>query len=244
MDDIFSLVASQLALDYSMPTSFLLDKENHFSLYTPQEGRRAFEDNPDLFLKMAVFNGKIVATGKAEAIEGIKEIVGKRRGDWIFDCGSLERILNFLKEKERRVELLHPFLVKGKKSNNQYEGINYRVLEKEDIAFYKDNDDFSEAFAFDPNAPDEVGVEIIENGVVVSVSGASADSPLMWQIGINTKSEFSGKGYGKAAVDILSDIVLDRGKIPYYGTAFSHLSSMGIALASSFRPLWTELISN
>ena len=87
-------------------------------------------------------------------------------------------------------------------------------------------------------------MEIIENGVVVSVSGASADSPLMWQIGINTKREFSGKGYGKAAVDILSDIVLDRGKIPYYGTAFSHLSSMRIALASSFRPMWTELISN
>ena len=74
MDDIFSLVASQLALDYSMPTSFLLDKENHFSLYTPQEGRRAFEDNPDLFLKMAVFNGKIVATGKLRPLRVLRKL--------------------------------------------------------------------------------------------------------------------------------------------------------------------------
>ena len=64
MDNAFYTVAAQLALDYNMPLSFLLDNENHFSIYVPKEGRRLFGDNPDLFLKIAVFNGKVVATGK------------------------------------------------------------------------------------------------------------------------------------------------------------------------------------
>ena len=96
MADVFSLVASQLALDYSMPLSSVMDKENHYSLYTPMEGRRRFEDNPDFFLKLAVFNGKVIATGKEEAIEGIKEIIGERKGEWILDGKSLERIISFL----------------------------------------------------------------------------------------------------------------------------------------------------
>ena len=244
MDKAFFTVATQLSLDYNMPLSFLLDNENHFSIYSPLEGRRRFEDNPDVFLKMAVFNGKVVATGKEEGIEAIKEIVGERKGDWIFDGGTLSRIIMMLSSHNRRLEMIHPFFVKEKKSNKERENLLYRIIEKEEIERYRDDDAFSEAFAFDENAPDEIGVAIMENGEIVSISGASSDSPLMWQIGVNTKPEYRGKGYGKMAVDILSDIVLDIGHLPFYGTSFSHISSMNVALSSSFRPMWSELISD
>ena len=244
MDKAFSTVATQLSFDYNMPLSFLLDNENHFSIYKPQEGRRRFEDNPDVFLKMAVFNGKVVATGKEEGIEAIKEIVGERKGDWIFDGGTLSRIIMMLSSHNRRLEMIHPFFVKEKKSNKERENLLYRIIEKEEILGFKDMDEFSEAFAFDENAPDEVGVAIMENGEIAAMAGASSDSPRMWQIGVNTKPQFRGKGYGTKAVDILSNIVLERGIIPYYGTSFSHISSMRVAFSSSFQPMWTELISN
>ena len=244
MDKAFFTVATQLSLDYNMPLSFLLDNENHFSIYAPLEGRRRFEDNTDVFLKMAVFNGKVVVTGKEEGIEAIKEIVGERKGDWIFDGGTLSRIIMMLSSHNRRLEMIHPFFVKEKKSNKERENLLYRIIEKEEIERYRDDDAFSEAFAFDENAPDEIGVAIMENGEIVSISGASSDSPLMWQIGVNTKPEYRGKGYGKMAVDILSDIVLDIGHLPFYGTSFSHISSMNVALSSSFRPMWSELISD
>ena len=140
--------------------------------------------------------------------------------------------------------MIHPFFVKEKKSNKERENLLYRIIEKEEIERYRDDDAFSEAFAFDENAPDEIGVAIMENGEIVSISGASSDSPLMWQIGVNTKPEYRGKGYGEMAVDILSDIVLDIGHLPFYGTSFSHISSMNVALSSSFRPMWSELISD
>ena len=84
----------------------------------------------------------------------------------------------------------------------------------------------------------------MEKGEIVSVAGASSDSPLMWQLGVDTKLEHRGKGYGASAVEILSDIVLDKGHIPFYGTAFSHISSLNVALSSSFRPMWIELVTN
>ncbi len=244
MADVFSLVASQLALDYSMPLSSVMDKENHYTLYTPMEGRRRFEDNPDFFLKLAVFNGKVIATGKEEAIDGIKEIIGERKGEWILDGKSLERIISFLSIHNKHINILHPFFVKSEKTNNDYSTLSYRIIEKEEILGFKDMDEFSEAFAFDENAPDEVGVAIMENGEIAAMAGASSDSPMMWQIGVNTKPQFRGKGYGTKAVDILSNIVLERGIIPYYGTSFSHISSMRVALSASFLPMWTELISN
>ena len=244
MDKAFSTVATQLSFDYNMPLSFLLDNENHFSIYKPQEGRRRFEDNPEVFLKMAVFNGKVVATGKEEGVKAIKEIVGERRGDWIFDGGTLSRIIMMLSTHNRRLEMVHPFFVKEKKSNKERGNLSYRIIEKEEIEKYRDDDDFSEAFAFDENAPNEIGVAIMEKGEIVSIAGASSDSPLMWQIGVNTKPKYRGKGYGKIAVDILSDIVIDRGHLPFYGTAFSHISSMNVALSSFFRPMWIELTTN
>ena len=244
MDKPFSTVVAQLSFDYNMPLSCLLDNENHFSIYVPQEGRRRFDDNPDIFLKMAVFNGKIVATGKEEAIEAIKGIIGKRKGDWIFDDGSLSKIIMMLSTYNRRLEMIHPFFVKSHKSFVDKGDLSYRIIEKDEIEKYRDNDDFSEAFAFDENAPDEIGVAIMEKGEIVSMAGASSDSMLMWQIGVNTKPKYRGKGYGKMAVDILSDRVIDRGHLPFYGTSFSHIASMNVALSSSFRPMWTELISD
>ena len=91
--------------------------------------------------------------------------------------------------------MIHPFFVKSKKSNKKTENISFRIIEKEEIEQYRD-DDFSEAFAFDDDAPDEIGVAIMEKGEIVSVAGASSDSPLMWQLGVNTKLEHRGKGYG------------------------------------------------
>ena len=244
MDKDFLTVATQLSLDYNMPLSFLLDNDNHFSVYAPLEGRRRFEDNPDVFLKMAVFTGKVVATGKEEGIEANKEIIGKSKGDWIFDGGTLSRIIMMLSSYNRRLEMIHPFFVKSHKSFEDKVDLSYRIIEKDEIEKYRCDDDFSEAFAFDENAPDEIGVAIIENGEIVSISGASSDSVLMWQIGVNTKPKYRGKGYGKMAVDILSDIVIDRGHLPFYGTSFSHIASMNVALSSSFRPMWSELISD
>ena len=49
------------------------------------------------------------------------------------------------------------------------------------------------------------------------MAGASMDSPVMWQIGINVDSDTRAKGIGKMLVTLLKNEILGMNRLPYYG---------------------------
>ena len=239
--DTLISVADVLSKDYAVETEDLLDQRSHYSIYRPLEGRRTFAVRDTVFLKILAFNGKIVATGEEEAVEFVKELTSGKRADWVFDSSSLQSISDFLTSKGRKIDIIHPFFVKDEKTNRDYSGLDLRFLDRDGIEMFRGRDIFSEAFAFSPEAPDEMGVIVVEDGRMVGAAGASRDSRKLWQIGVDVLPEYRGRGIGKAVVDILSDRVIERGLIPFYGTSVSHLASVNIALSAGFRPMWTEL---
>jgi GNAT superfamily N-acetyltransferase len=80
-------------------------------------------------------------------------------------------------------------------------------------------------------------------GEIVGVCGASADSPFMWQLGIDVVRDHQGRGIAPALTSAVSEAVLDEGKLPYYGTSASNIPSMRTALAVGFKPTWVEVLS-
>ena len=70
------------------------------------------------------------------------------------------------------------------------------------------------------------------------MAGASADSDTMWQIGINVEPGARRRGLATVLVSLLKDEILDRGILPYYGTAMSHIGSLRVAVGSGFIPAW------
>ena len=42
-------------------------------------------------------------------------------------------------------------------------------------------------------------------------------------------------------VEIIKNEILNMGKLPFYGTAMSHIASQRVALNAGFYPAWTEL---
>jgi RimJ/RimL family protein N-acetyltransferase len=74
----------------------------------------------------------------------------------------------------------------------------------------------------------------------MGMAGCSADSPGMWQIGIDVSPAYRGKGIAKTLVSLLRDEAFRRGAIPYYGTSLSNIASWKTALASGFVPAWIE----
>ena len=91
--------------------------------------------------------------------------------------------------------------------------------------------------------PDRIGVAACENGKILGMAGVSEDSRYLWQIGIDVLPEARGKGIGVLLVNLLKNEILAEGKVPYYGTAFSHTLSMDIAVRTGFHPAWTELFA-
>lgn len=73
------------------------------------------------------------------------------------------------------------------------------------------------------------------------MAGATSDSDMMWQIGINVMAEAKGTGIGSMLVEKLKNEILDLGRIPFYGTAMSHIASQKVALHAGFYPAWAEL---
>ncbi|MGN1164359.1 MAG: GNAT family N-acetyltransferase [Candidatus Ornithospirochaeta sp.] len=242
--DTLSRIASVLSKDYAVTDEDLLDERNHYSIYRIMDGCRTFDVPDDVFLKILAFNGKIVATGKEEAISFAEEAIGERRADWIMDAGRLQTILDFITARGRRLEMIHPFFVKDEKTGRDYSNLDYRFLDGEQIEMFRGKNIFQEAFAFSPDAPDEMGAVVLEDGRMAAAAGASSDSAVLWQIGVDVLAEYRGRGYGSAVVDTLSDKVIDRGLIPFYGTSFSHIASQRIALSAGFRPMWTEMIAH
>lgn len=80
-------------------------------------------------------------------------------------------------------------------------------------------------------------------GVVMSChpAGVKADSDAMWQIGVDVIAPEHGRGVGRALVGRLTELILDRGKIPYYSPAASNIRSRTVATSLGYWPAWTEL---
>ena len=73
------------------------------------------------------------------------------------------------------------------------------------------------------------------------MAGASEDSDIMWQIGVNVLKEAKGKGVATTIVKALKNEILKRGKVPFYGTVESHIISQKVALKSGFYPVFAEV---
>ena len=242
MNDI---LCRQLALDYCCRESDVRDGSNHFTQFIPLEGRRRFREEKDCPLKITIVNGKILVTGSEPAVSWCAQEFGSAGGAWFFEAENLRKIDSWLRASGWQIGMLHPFYISGAVSTDAADpyapGYEIRWYEGNDIGQFRGDERFPEAYSFCEEAPDVLGVSAVCDGKILGMAGASADSPLMWQIGINVMPEAEGHGIAKTLVTLLKDEILRRGILPFYGTAISHLASQSVALGSGFRPAWIEL---
>ncbi|MDR0312337.1 MAG: GNAT family N-acetyltransferase, partial [Treponema sp.] len=94
---------------------------------------------------------------------------------------------------------------------------------------------------YDPKRPDILAVAAYDEEKIIGMAGCSADTPLLWQIGIDINENYQGKGIGTYLVTVLKNEIERRGRIPFYGTNLSNIYSWNIALNSGFIPTWIEI---
>ncbi len=241
MNDI---LCRQLALDYCCREEEVKDKGHHFTEFSFLGGRRRFREEKDCFLKISIVNGKILASGNASVIEWCEKEFGNAKGEWFFEPETLRKIDHKLQESGYRIGMLHHFFISDTVSDVDTGEYEIRWYEHEDIGQFRGDDRFKEAYCFCEEAPDMLGVGAFKNGEILGMAGASADSPIMWQIGINVMPGAEGRGIGKMLVMLLKNEIIRRGVLPFYGTAISHFASQSVALGSGFHPAWFELAAD
>ena len=79
------------------------------------------------------------------------------------------------------------------------------------------------------------------HGRVVGLACISADSDLVWQIGIDVAAGHRGRRVGVALTSGLASAALEQDKIPYYGTSFGNIPSKRTAQSAGFYPAWVAV---
>ena len=213
------ILVKQLAIDFCTEEGAVTSRENIFTVYTPLQGRRIFEEG-ECFLKIACINGKILASGKKDIIHELEA------GLKMFHC---------------QIAQAHPFYIATEMSEVDTKDYEIRIFEGEELEPFRGDERFGEAFLFHELPKDEIGVGAYRDGVLLGMAGATSDSDSMWQIGINVMPEAEGLGIGSMLVAVLKNEILKRGKLPFYGTSMSHIASQRVALGAGFVPMWAEL---
>lgn len=237
------ILRKQLSLDYCCTESNVEDAENHFTVYVPQEGRRRFREDRECFLKVAVVNGKLLFSGSQEITTRCRELYRDTGGEWFCEAAELRKLDDLLREYGFRIKFAHPFFIADKPSEHPpaADGFDIKWYEQSDIEQFRGVDGMDEAFAFYEDAPDVLGIGAVIGDKIVGMAGASCDSPAMWQIGINVDPTARKKHIGTILVSLLKDEILRRGRLPFYGTAMSHIASQRVALGAGFLPAWAEI---
>ena len=121
-----------------------------------------------------------------------------------------------------------------------------KVVDREGADSIDEREKWRYAIQLDPAAtarPTMLAAIAEHEGQVVGVCGVSADSPYMWQLGIDVAPEHRGRGIAPALTFAAANAALEAGKLPYFGTSSSNVPSMRTALAAGFKPTWVEVLS-
>ena len=237
------ILCRQLALDYCCGPDEIRGGGNVFTIFRPLEGRRRFHEPKECFLKIAAVNGKLLFTGRTEIVAWCRERWGECGSEWFFEPDTLRELDARLRADGFQIGMAHPFFIAETRTEPDAGSWEIRRYRGAEIEAFRGDGRYGEAFSFCPEAPDVLGVAALRAGKIAGMAGASADSPTMWQIGINVDPAYRGEGVASLLVTLLKNEILEQGILPFYGTSMSHLASQRVALASGFLPAWVELVA-
>lgn len=197
----------------------------------------------DLFMFMACFgHGTVVATCEEMETFMVK-YVEKMDGFRCFDM-PLNVLENELRKYGAIISEIEEFYLLGNSEISKIDTeFEIEILEGSAIQkLYKDHK-FHMALGYSQENEyrDMLSVVAYQNGEILGVAGASNDTDHIWQIGIDVVPESQNHHVATDIVKIISNEVLKRGKIPYYGTAWSNVASKRVAINAGYKPVWVEM---
>lgn len=238
-DKMIQTVKAQLALDYNCNVQDFGTKTTIISETNKLPGRRIY-DSDGCFLKGMSFMGTAVFMADPLFVPFLQDKLANKRGDWLCDFSFMRMFDKKIGEYGHEIADLHQFYLPVLGSKIRQIPYEIKWFEQEDIEQFREDDRFDEAFAFDDNFPDVLAIAAMDGNKIAGMAAASADSQMMWQIGIDVFPEYRGHGIASYLVATLKEEVAKRGKVPFYSTMESHQISKMVGYQAGFYPAFAE----
>lgn len=246
-DYIVSEIKKVLSADFSCNIDDFDKTESIFTILKENPGRRNFPYKENGFSIMTMGKSVIVTAGEAH-YQWIKNNLNEISREEFLSPRVIALLAEYaedndfdiMRPSQRFICSLESF--KPKNINSQY---NYRYYNENDIEQLFNYKGFHNALEYSTTSsrPDILAVAAFQNGQVIGIAGASKDCEKMYQIGIDVVVAHRNRGVGSSLVSQLTQIILNKGKIPYYTASVTNLGSINLCLSLGYKLLWFEINS-
>ena len=239
-DEILKIALAQSAEDIGCaPDDFLTDK-NVIVPFRMGEKVRKYYKKP-ITCTLVSYGNNIVAAVTEEVSDLVRQYVGKFEFYHCFETPNMHWLNDRLADKGHKICFMAEYYLPDiKRLKILYCDHELRVLEQSDLEdLYIP--EWSNALCKDRKHLDVLGVGAYDKDRLIGLAGCSADADEMWQIGVDVLPEYRKRGIASAITSRLAMEIIDRGKVPFYCSAWSNIRSVRNAIKSGFIPAWVEM---
>ncbi len=242
--EIFYEVNRQLSYEFNCTPDDFSKDENTITTSILHEKRRKFSEET-FFVQMATFGRGTVISADESIHPWLHEWAKGKNGTWLFEQHNFFELETEIRKFGYKMAITHHMFLPSPELLDVKTDLNVKWLEQQDIMKYYGREEFPNAICdrFHPERPDVLAVVALDGEKIMGMAGCSADTPKLWQIGIDVDPMYRGRGVARTLVTLLRNEAFIRGAIPYYGTSLSNLASWKTALSSGFTPAWIEVES-
>ena len=238
--ELLAIAMQQSAIDINCQPEDFCKTDHVMVTATPSPHARSYYKEP-ITCNLVSYGNNIVASVKEDYKPIIEEYIHRFEFYHCFETPNMhwleERILPLGHSICFMAEYFLPDISKLHRLSCNY---TLKVLKQEDFAeLYKPA--WSNALCEVRKELDVLGVGAYLKGKLIGLAACSADCDTMWQIGVDVLPEYRRNGIAAALTINLAIEILDRGKVPFYCTAWSNLRSVRNAVKSGFCPTWVEM---
>ena len=240
--EILDAAMRQSAVDCSCSAEDFRRETNVVVESRPSADASRYLTNPNI-CALFTYGSNVVASCRGDLIPEVEAFVnGMPKHHRCFEPQGIYELNRILQKADARVTWMHSFYLPDLQavfSAEVFCPYETRELHPEDFTdLYLP--EWSNALCSSRKELDMLGIGAYDGGKLIGLAGCSADCAEMWQIGIDVLPEYRSKGIGAYLVTLLKNKIIEKGDIPFYGTAAANIHSQNIAVRSGFKHAWVE----
>ena len=215
-----------------------------------------------LFCNLVYFGSGLVCTVDSKIYEKVKNLLendlDKNELYRSFEPDFIYKLNEVLFPFERKINCMANFCLPSKiffepkiaQNDIQIKNFSYKFFYDKEIALLYEEKGFDNALDYgsclledEKKRKDKIAVVAYIDNKIAGIAACTDDCDSMWQIGVDVLPEFRRKNIASFLVNQLAHKTFKKGKIPYYCTAWSNISSRNTAIKAGFTPAWVEIAS-
>ena len=239
---MISALKEQLAIDLNGEKEDFEGRQNVVRLLASHPLKRR-NINDELLFFMACFGKATVAAVRQELEAFMTDYIADMDGFRCFDMPLHILEKELAKHGAVISEMEEFYLLDRREIQPVSPSFEFEILEGEAVKNLYGDHRFHMALGYSQETArrDMLAVVAYDKDEILGVAGASNDTDTIWQIGIDVVRKSQQQHVATDLVRIISNEVLKRKKIPYYGTAWSNIASKRVAINAGYKPVWVEM---